>query len=77
MKYKFFNFPVFMISLAVGLLFVYLIEPTPRAIFVYPTPKNVDEIEYIDTVGNCFKYNSNLVDCPKEKSLIQTIPIQD
>jgi hypothetical protein len=66
-----------MVSLALGLLFVYLTEPTPKIIFVYPTPDNVSVFEYKDVMGNCFKYNAKSVECPKKNSLIETIPIQE
>ena len=36
---KFLSFPVFMCSLVVGVLFVYLSTPPPTIIYVYPTPE--------------------------------------
>ena len=36
------NIPVFLISLAFGLIFVAVFNPSRRTIFVYPTPENVD-----------------------------------
>ena len=37
---KLIDFPVFIISLCIGLFFAYIIAPNPDIIFVYPTPDN-------------------------------------
>ena len=73
---KFINIKIFLISLAVGLLFVYLSIPEPTFIYVYPTPDNVDKIKYKDKADNCFKFDANEVACPKNKKDIKTIPLQ-
>lgn len=73
---KFISLRIFLISLAIGLLFVYLSNPEPTIIYVYPTPDNVDKITYKDKAFNCFKFNANEVTCPKNKSMIKTIPLQ-
>ena len=74
---NFISFPVFLVSLAVGLLFVYLDTPPLTKILVYPTPDNIDTFQYKDKAENCFKFNSTLVDCPKDTSLIKHIPFQN
>ena len=71
---KYLSIPYFLVSLAVGLLFVYLSSPKPTIIFVYPTPDNVDTIEYKDKADTCFKFNANKVTCTKNAL---TIPIQN
>jgi hypothetical protein len=73
---RLFSLPLFLISLAMGLLFVYLSEPTPTVIYVYPTPDNVNEIEYKDRVGNCYTFQANEVNCPDDPNMIESIPIQ-
>jgi hypothetical protein len=73
---KFLSLKVFLISLAIGLLFVYLSNPEPTVIYVYPTPDNVNQITYKDKASNCFKFNAMEVTCPKNKSEIKTIPLQ-
>ena len=55
---KYFSFPYFIVSLAIGLLFVYLSVPSPTIIYVYPTPDNVNDIEYKDKSGSCFKFDA-------------------
>jgi hypothetical protein len=76
MFYKFINFKVFLLSLALGLLFVYLSSPTPTVIMVYPTPDNVGRVEYKDNADNCFQFEAREVTCPSDKSSIKTIPVQ-
>lgn len=73
---KLFSLPLFLISLSIGLLFVYLSEPSPTVIYVYPTPDNINEIEYKDRVGNCYTFEANEVSCPSDASQINSIPIQ-
>ena len=74
---KFFHFPSFIIALALGILFVYLTEPPNKVVYIYPSPENINKFEYKDKADNCFNYTMDRVDCPKDKSLISSIPIQD
>ena len=73
---KLFSLPYFLIALSVGLLYVYLDNPTKNIIYVYPTPENINKIEYKDSVNNCFKFNAEKVKCPSDKKKINNIPIQ-
>ena len=45
---KFIHVPIFLISLAIGALFVYLTHEEPTVIYVYPTPDNINKIQYKD-----------------------------
>lgn len=74
---KFIDFKLFFISLAVGIFFVYINQPAPTIIYVYPTPKNVDKIQYKDKIGNCFEFEPKEVKCPANKDEITSIPIQE
>ena len=69
------NFPVFLVSLAIGILFVYLFKPELNVIYVYPTPDNQNKILYKDKTDNCFKFNAEEVDFPDDKTKIKNIPI--
>ena len=73
---KFIYIKIFITSLAIGLLYVYLFNPDPTIIYVYPTPENVGQVEYKDKANNCFQFEANEVSCPKDKSKIKTIPVQ-
>jgi len=73
---KFIDFRAFIISLAFGLFFVYLYQPVPNVIYVYPTPDNVDKIQLKDKADNCFKFEATEVTCPDNIDDIQNIPAQ-
>jgi hypothetical protein len=73
---KFLSIPVFIISLAVGLFFVYMTQSPSKVIYVYPTPDNQHEFQYKDEASNCFSFKQHEVECPSDDSLIQSIPIQ-
>ena len=73
---KFINFPVFFISLAIGIFFVYIFEGDSRKIYVYPTPDNVDTIQYKDATGTCFAVKQEKVTCPSSDVHISKLPIQ-
>lgn len=76
MIFKYINFRVFLISLVIGTLFVYLSAPLPNIVYVYPTPDNVNKVEYVDKADNCFKFNAIETECTLNKDLVKDIPIQ-
>ena len=45
---KFFDAKAFIISLAIGIFFVYISSPEPQTLIIYPTPDNIDKILYKD-----------------------------
>ncbi len=70
------SFPIFFISFAVGLLFIYLIGPEIKTIYIYPSPENVDKVLFKDKADNCFYFEPESIECPKDENLISKIPIQ-
>ena len=73
---KYIKIPVFIVSLAIGLLFVYIFNPDKRKIFVYPSPENVNNIQYKDSTGACFEFKQTKLKCPEKESEISKIPAQ-
>ena len=67
------NFPLFIISLAFGLFLVYINEPTPTVIYVYPTPDNIDKLQFKDKANNCYHFQSKEVTCPNDPNKINNI----
>ena len=73
---KYLSIPVFIVSLAIGLFFAYVYTPSPTVIYIYPTPDNINDIQYKDKGGTCHKYVANNVVCPDDVSKISETPIQ-
>jgi len=70
------SIPVFLISFAIGLFFIYVLGPEIKTIFIYPSPENVDKVLFKDKADNCFYFDQVEVKCPNNDSLISAIPIQ-
>lgn len=77
MLFNYISLPVFLISFAIGLFFIYVLGPEMKTIYIYPSPDNVDRVLFKDKADNCFSLQSEELECPKDKSLIHEIPIQD
>jgi hypothetical protein len=54
----------FIVSLALGLFFVYLTDETP-VIVVYPTPNNID-LYQVRKEGSCYAYDLKEVSCTQD-----------
>jgi hypothetical protein len=76
MLLNYISIPVFLISFAIGLFFVYILGPEIKTIFIYPTPENVNKVLFKDKADNCFSFEQETVECPKNEFLISKIPIQ-
>lgn len=73
---KYIDFKLFIISLAFGILLVYINQPASTIIYVYPTPENVNKIQYKDKTGNCYNFVASEVKCPANLEEIHSIPMQ-
>ena len=60
----------------IGLFFIYIIEPKYKKIYVYPTPENINDIQYVDKANNCFSFTANKKECSQDENNIKNIPIQ-
>lgn len=74
---KYISLPVFIISLAVGILCVYLWGDDRKVVYVFPTPENVKSVQYQDYNDTCYYYDYKKVTCPKDENKISEIPIQN
>jgi len=73
---KYINIPIFIISLAFGLFAVYVTMPDSRIIHVYPTPDNIEAMQYKDKTNTCFTIKETEVQCPRNEHEIYTVPPQ-
>ena len=73
--FKILNLKVFLISLLIGLIFIYFNDDRKK-ISVYPTPSNINSVQFKDKADNCFEYTMEKVNCPSSKSKINNIPVQ-
>lgn len=76
-KFKYLNkidYMGFLIGFALGMLYVYTMQPIPKIIIKHPTPKNVGKVIYHDTNDKCYKYLSEEIKCP-DNGLVMNHPI--
>ena len=76
MIFNYISLPVFLVSFAIGIFFIYILGPEMKTIYIYPSPENVNNVLFKDKADNCFYFNQEEVKCPKDESLISAIPIQ-
>lgn len=65
----------FLLSFAIGMFFVYTLQPETKIIIRHPTPDNAGKTIYHDKSENCYKYLATEIDCPSDKSLIMDHPL--
>jgi hypothetical protein len=74
--HKYINIPVFIISLIIGIAMVYITMTDNRKIYVYPTPENINVLQYKDKTDTCFTFQQKEVACPKNEKDIFIISPQ-
>jgi len=70
---KYISLPIFLISFAVGLFFIYVIGPEMKTIYIYPNPDNYNKYLYKDTANQCFEIKPVETSCG---ILNKDIPLQ-
>ena len=73
---KYISFKYFIASFLVGILFLYLIGPDTKKIYIYPNPNTINKAIFQDKTSQCFLYKEENVVCPSNKKDISTIPVQ-
>jgi hypothetical protein len=73
---KFFNFKFLILGIIFGFFALSYSDSEKRVIRVWPTPENIDVIQYQDSADNCFTFENILVDCPSDPDQINSIPVQ-
>jgi hypothetical protein len=73
---QYISLPIFLISFAIGLFFIYILGPEMKPIYIYPSPENVGKVLFKDKADNCFLFEEKNIECPKDETKIFGIPIQ-
>jgi hypothetical protein len=74
---QYLNIPIFILSFCIGIFAVYICgNSEKRMITVFPTPDNIEQIQYKDNADTCFKFKQTQVNCPKNLTDISKINIQ-
>ena len=73
---KYISIPIFLVSLLFGFLFVYLLGPQKKIVYVYPSPDNYKNYLYRDYANQCYEYVPQQTKCPSNPLSIKTIPTQ-
>ena len=73
---KYINVYVFLASLLLGILAVYVTNGDERVIYVYPTDETAENLIYRDKTDNCFQFEKEEVACPDDPAHIFSFPAQ-
>ena len=71
------SLPIFLISFAVGLFFIYVLGPESKTIYIYPSPQNYMNTQYKDKADQCFQFKPVVTQCPINPLSVKTVPIQE
>ena len=76
MIFNYISLPIFLVSFAVGLFFIYILGPEMKSVYIYPSPETVHKVLFKDKSDNCFYFEEEFIECPKDENMISKIPIQ-
>jgi hypothetical protein len=66
---------VFIVCFCIGIFICYITQPEPKIIIQHPRPDNVHKVVYKDDNHDCYKYESEEVDCPADMRMAIDHPI--
>lgn len=67
------DFRIVLLTLAIGLFYIYIRGSNKKIVIIYPTPDNINEYQYKDKQNNCFSYDLNEVKCPTDSNLLHNV----
>jgi len=69
---EYIDFNILVLTICIGILYIYITSKHPEYIIKYPTPFNIGKIKYVDINNNCYKYTIAETKCPNNKAHIKT-----
>ena len=66
----------FFITIFIGLFLSYIFISPKKIVILYPTPENVEKLQYRDKTDTCFGFTQKEVECPKDESKITRVKAQ-
>lgn len=70
------NWPVFLVSFGIGILYIYIANPPPKIILKFPSPYNAGKVIYRDKADDCFVFDAERLECPKDGKQVKKQPVQ-
>jgi len=70
MKFELKHYGAFFAAFAVGCVLVYVSPVHHKTVFVYPTPSNVNNLQYKDSNGQCHRFSKEEVSCTAQAKSI-------
>jgi hypothetical protein len=63
-------------AFAIGMCVCYATNPQPEVVFKFPSPMNAGRVTYkVPNTDSCYKYTSNVVDCPSDEKMVKPQPL--
>lgn len=73
---KYVRLDYFIVSFAIGILYVYLAQPEKEIVYRFPNPNNLNDLIYKDKSDTCYKYKVEEKKCSElNKDQIKQQPI--
>ena len=71
------DFKIVLASMALGILYICLVEEQKKVVILHPSPYNVKEYIFQDFLKNCYELNMKEVSCYENELKIEDLPKND
>ena len=66
----------FIVSAIVGFMFIFLLGPQEKKIYVYPQENTLNKSIFQDNSNTCYKIVETKTECPLDSTKLNSFPIQ-
>ncbi|MBI96889.1 hypothetical protein CL656_07080 [bacterium] len=74
---KMIDLKYFILSLCLGLLYLYLMDESKEVVIIHPTPYTVKDYLFKDFLNNCYELNMKEVSCYENEYKVEKLPKND